>query len=164
MKEKYQKLTAKSAERFAKSCFKKIKGEDEYEFHQLHSDGVVKTALKLAEGKKVDKNILIISGWLHDTGRSIGKEGHAENSFKLAEQKFGKLPEKIKDCILNHGRSGKPKSKEAKIIQIADKLSIVEDPRIFKLLFSKKKYRKESLEMYGFMFEELLKILKRYEF
>jgi HD superfamily phosphodiesterase len=156
------KLTPKSAETFAKSCFKKIKGKDEYLFHEIHSEGVVKTALRLAEGKKADKNILIISGWLHDIGISVGKEGHAKNSFKLAEQKFGKLPEKIKDCILKHGRTGKPRTSEAKIIQLADKLSIIQDTRIFNLLFSEKKHKEEGLKMYGSMFKELVKILERY--
>lgn len=164
MKEKYQKLTAKNAEKFAKSCFKHFKGNVERKFHSFHSEGVVKTALRLAEGKKADKNTIIIAGWLHDIGRRVSISGHAEISLKLAEEKFGKLPEKIKDCILNHGTSGKPKSKEAKIIQLADKLSIVEDYRIFKLLFSKEKYKKKSLDMYGYVFRDLLETLKRYEF
>lgn len=158
------KLTSKSAEAFAKTQFSRMQGDVEKKFHFLHSAGVVKTSLQLAEGKKVDKNALIIAGWLHDIGRRKSVKGHAEISLEIAEEHFGKLPEKIKDCILNHGNSGKPKTIEGKMIQLADKLSIVQDPQMFKLLFSKEKYRKKSLDMYEYVFKDLLETLKRYKF
>ena len=164
MDEKYQKITPNSAEIFAKSLFKGIKNNVERKFVLLHSEGVAKTALRLSEGKKVDKNALIIGSWLHDIGRTESIKGHAGISLRMAEEKFGKLPLKIKDCIINHGNSGKPLTEEGKIIQLADKLSIAQDYRLFKLLFSKEKYKKKSLEMYGYVFRDLLEILKRYEF
>ncbi len=73
--------------------------------------------------RQVDIEDLEIAAWLHDIGYVLQKENHAKYSREMCEQHFT-LNDKIRDCILNHGRKNKPRTKEGKIIQLADKLSL----------------------------------------
>jgi putative nucleotidyltransferase with HDIG domain len=139
------KLSSEIAEKFARRMFEKDKNEEEKEWHIFHSKSVGDTALILAENKKVDKELLKIAGWLHDIGQTVSLEDHAINSLKLAEKEF-EISEKLKDCILNHGNSGNPICEEAKLINIADKVSML-NPAFLSLLVkytAKKPTRKEK--------------------
>ena len=77
--------------------------------------------LKGLEGQ-VDTEELEIAAWLHDTGYVLQKEDHAKYSLEMCERDFI-LDDNLRDCILNHGRKYKPRTREGKIIQLADKLS-----------------------------------------
>jgi len=156
-------LTPETAEEFALEVFKnKMKAGVEKRFIIQHTKGVLKTSLALAKSKKVDLESLKIACWLHDIGRTVSIENHAEISINLAEEKFGKLNKTITDCIKNHGSSKNPETQEGRIIQLADKLSIMNDFKLFKIIFSKEKYKEKSIEMIEYVSKDLIEVLKRY--
>jgi len=126
-------LNPEMAEQFAISQLVKIKSDEDREFNIMHTEAVVETALILSKGKEVDKDLLVIAGWLHDIGKSVQGENHAQKSVEILEAEGFELNENLKDCILNHGSSGNPQSEEAKIIQIADKLSVLH-PELISIL------------------------------
>jgi len=126
-----QKPTPEVAEEFARKAFLKDKTNEDREWHLFHSKSVGDAALILAESKKVDKELLKIAGWMHDIGQTVSMDDHASYSLKLAEKEF-EISDKLKDCILNHGNSGKPVCEEAKLINIADKVSML-NPEFVKL-------------------------------
>jgi len=121
-----KKLTPKIAEEFAKQKLNEIKPKEDADFDLVHAEGVVRTALLLSEGKKVDKELIAIASWLHDIGKTIEEGSHAENSISILEKENFEISEKLRDCILNHGTNGKPNCEEARIINIADKASIID--------------------------------------
>jgi len=161
-------LNSETAKKFAFESFKSAKIPSiEKKFLKMHSLGVVKTSLKLAKlskNKNLDLKSLEIAGLLHDVGRTIQIEHHADLSIKLSEEKFGKLNPIVFDCIKNHGNSKSPETQEGRIMQLADKLSIANDFNLYKLLFKKEKYKPESLDMFKMVFDHLIEILKRYNF
>ncbi len=135
----------KQSEKLAVSYFKKLKGFYK-EWYYLHSKYVGIAALDI--NPKLDKEIMQICGWLHDTGKTIKDEGHAKRSAAIAENFLrGKIDNKrfdiIIDCIKNHGSSGKPKTIEGKVFQKADKLAIFY-PEVRKVL-NKAKVPKEKI-------------------
>ncbi len=156
-------LTKASARKFALEEFAKMKPSVEKKFLVQHTKGVVKTALKLAKNKKVDKKSLEIACWLHDVARSIQSENHAQIGVKMVKEKFGKINSIIEDCISNHGSSKDPQTEEGKIIQVADKLSIMNDFKLFEIVFAKEKYKGESLKMIDYVSKDLIEVLKRYK-
>lgn len=104
-----------------------------------HVMRVYNLALKLAEGEKVDLEVIQAAVLLHDIGGPkevqdpTGKTDHALESVKLAEPFFKKInvPEDkanhIIECIISHRyrTNHKPKTKEAMIVFDADKLETV---------------------------------------
>ncbi len=119
-----RKLTVAEAEKFARKVFSRYKNKEDKEFYVAHSRAVAETASILASRKKVDKDVLIMAGWLHDIGSIVDRKNHAEHSIELLEKEDYILSEKLKDCILNHGRSKHPTTVEGKIFRIADKASV----------------------------------------
>ena len=104
-------------------------GYDPYLFHFIP---MVNYAEKLTDKLEGDKEIILISAWLHDIGSIIyGRENHHETGAKIAEEKLKELnypQEKInlvKKCILNHrgSREDFRESLEEKIIAEADAIS-----------------------------------------
>ena len=75
-----------------------------------HCKEIERISLRLAKHKKADKKILKIASWLHDIGRTVSVKGHAKISVELAEKQFGKLDNRLKDSILNHGDDNNPKT------------------------------------------------------
>lgn len=132
-----KKLNPKSAKIIAQKYFKKIKPKIEQDFAQAHSEAVVEISIILAKKMKANSSVVETAAWVHDIGRVIGSDNHAEHSLKLLEKEGYQIEPMIEDCILNHGSSGQPKSKEAIILQAADKLSILSIP-ILKLLLKQK--------------------------
>jgi len=139
-----KKLSIFLAKQIAKEHLSKIQDEESRDFHKIHEKLVVKCSKILAKNKRVNKKKLEIACWLHDIGRSISEENHPEHSLKILESENYEVDEIVRDCILNHGRSGNPLTQEGKIIQIADKLSVI-SPEIIKIL-EKYSFKKSELE------------------
>ena len=99
----------------------------------------------LAEDKKVDRELIIIAGWLHDMGKIMELENHAQHSLEVLEKNGFEVSKKLRDCIINHGSNGNPECEEAKLIQFADKISILH-PELVKILvkYSFKKTNSEK--------------------
>ena len=103
-----------------------------YEPFEHHFVPVVRYAEELGDKLKCDKEILIISAWLHDIGSIMeGRENHHETGAKIAEEKLRKLGyplskiELVKKCILNHRGSQERvrETVEEKILVDADALA-----------------------------------------
>ena len=114
------------SEQFAKSEFKKLKPPYGL-WYLLHSKYVGIAALAI--NPELDKEIMWISAWLHDVGKVKSLKGHARISAKIAKNFLkGKLNKEklaiVVDCIGHHGAMHKPKTREGKVFQSADKTSM----------------------------------------
>lgn len=159
-----KKLTRKKAKKISKEILSDIKDDEEREFHKIHTEAVVKAALILSKGKRVNKKILETAAWIHDIGYSLSEENHAEKSIEILKKKGFEVNEKIEDCVLNHGGGGKPESKEAKLLQIADKASTL-DSGILKILIKyrkKGKFKEGDLKFIRKMSEKANDMLEKY--
>jgi HD superfamily phosphodiesterase len=160
-----KKLTVSEAEKFAKKMFNKCKDPLDKEFYVLHSRMVAETALVLIPKNNkdtIDKNILQIAGWLHDIGSVIDREDHAIHSIELLEKEGFVVSEKLKDCILNHGRSKSPKTREGKIIQLADKASVLRPELLRLFVESNSKDRKEIIDFFEKTTSRAIILLRNY--
>lgn len=125
------KPTPESAEKFARKAFLNDKTPEDRDWHLFHSKAVGDCAIILAGKEKVDKKLIKIAGWLHDIGQIVSMEDHASRSLKMAEKEF-EINDKLKDCIINHGNHGEPVCEEARLINISDKVSML-NPEFIKL-------------------------------
>lgn len=131
--------------KFVEDECKKPTSKYGYEPFTYHFVPMVNYATALALELKADKEIVIISAWLHDIGSIIyGREDHHITSTKEAEKLLKKLKypqekiEHVKKCILNHRGSIKNDcvSTEEKIISDADAMSAFDNlSGIFKAAF-----------------------------
>lgn len=103
-----------------------------YEPFIFHFIPMVDYAEKLSEELGGDKEVILISSWLHDIGSIIyGRKDHHITGAEIAEKKLREFnyPEEkielIKKCILNHrgSQQNKRESIEEQIIAEADTLS-----------------------------------------
>lgn len=140
-----KKLTPKLAKSIALKYSKKEKNKAEKDFALIHTEAVVTISKLLA--KRLGANISIVeaSGWVHDIGKIVEIENHAEYSLTLLEKEKIEITQHLKDCILNHGTNGKPLSLEAKILQMADKMSILSIP-VLKLILEQEKIPESDVE------------------
>ncbi len=116
-----------------------------YEPFLYHFIPTVKYAKELADRLGADKEIVVISAWLHDIGSLMkGRKDHHLTGAKIAEKKLKELNypkeriELVKKCILNHRGSQKnnPTTIEERIIADADALSNFDNiSGIFKAAF-----------------------------
>ncbi|MBI5798126.1 HD domain-containing protein [Candidatus Woesearchaeota archaeon] len=115
-------MNIKEAEEFAKEKFKILPKQD-YDWNFIHS----RCVLALLETLSIEENIEIGKleplVYIHDVGKVIHEENHAQLSLEILEKKY-KLGAIEKDCIVNHGSSGKPLTPEGKIFRYADGLSL----------------------------------------
>lgn len=157
-----EKLTVEKAKKIAKEHFSKIEDKEQAEMKLIHSKTVAEAALIIARDRKVDREILQIAGWLHDIGQAIEVDNHAEHSLKLL--KNYEVSEKLKDCILNHGNNGKPKTEEGKIIQIADKVSVL-DKEMTKFMFRNNpgKIKEDYFSFFKMLAEKAIEMLGKVE-
>jgi putative nucleotidyltransferase with HDIG domain len=137
-------LDAQIAEEFARRTFEKL-AEEEREFNKIHAKAMLETADILSNDKKVDRELIEMACWLHDIGKTVAIDNHAEHSLKILEQEGFEVSEKLKDCIINHGSDGNPQCLEAKLIQIADKNFVI-NPKITEVIanFTLKKSNDEK--------------------
>lgn len=111
-----------NTKRFAEINFKKLP-DYLYQWNILHVKCMIKAIEELSKTEKIDVSKLKALAWVHDIGKIKSEDNHAEISIKILEKEFD-LDDIDKDCILNHGSSGKPKSKEAKLFQKSDGISL----------------------------------------
>jgi HD superfamily phosphodiesterase len=116
-------LTTTVAERLARELFADL---PDGAFMFLHARLVAKTAALLASLRGMPTDTLVIAGWVHDIGRSRVDEGHAVQSLSILQEKGYVISDTLKDCILNHGSDRTPHTPEGEIIQVADKLSVID--------------------------------------
>ena len=159
-----KKLTPEIAEKFAKEIFSKVDNSEDREFYLIHSKAVVNTAIILARNKTVNNDLLRIAGWLHDIGYVISEENHAEHSLEILEKEGFELNLILRDCILNHGSSGKPETEEGRIIKGADKVSILNPEVVDLFVKNSRKLSKEELAFLNKMTSKALDFLRDYEF
>ncbi|RKR15138.1 putative metal-dependent HD superfamily phosphohydrolase [Maribacter vaceletii] len=101
-----------------------------YLYHNLrHTQRVVKSTKELLDSSdlsETEKEVLILASWLHDTGYTLGKDNHEENSCKIARdflntQNYNtELLEKVSQCIMATQRLAVPKTLQEKILRDAD--------------------------------------------
>ena len=113
----------------------KTKGtKEEYNLYESHIKYVYDYAVKLCEGKNVDKEVVELSALLHDiamTDINLGRENHAYNGSLIAydlliKQGYPKDKcELVSKCILNHSSKRKEyrTTIEEQILVEADGLS-----------------------------------------
>ena len=144
-------LSLKFAEEFSKEIFGKM-NEEERDFRLVHVKAMIDSVKILSQNENLDLKSLKIACWLHDIGYSISEENHALHSLEILRKNNIKINSVIEDCILNHGSKTIPKTKEGKIMQIADKISLL-NPRILELLknYSLKKNLEERKKDFEFI-------------
>jgi HD superfamily phosphodiesterase len=123
-----KKLTKRIAKKIAEKYLVKNNIDP---FHFIHTQKVVEAVKIISKGKKLDKEILEICAWIHDIGYSVNNlpnndPDHSANSINLLDKEGYEVTDKIKDCVLNHGSKGNPKTQEGKILQIAVKFNIID--------------------------------------
>ncbi|HLC57426.1 MAG TPA: HD domain-containing protein [Candidatus Nanoarchaeia archaeon] len=117
-------MEEREAKAFAEKQFRKL-SELDCQWNLLHARYVGMAVEEISKGKpeSVDIKRLKALSWVHDLGKVKQEEGHPEWGVKLLEKSF-ELNETDKDCILNHSSLKKPVSKEAKVFQKADGISL----------------------------------------
>lgn len=130
---------------FVENECKKPSSKYGYEIFPFHFALTADNAKKLADELGGDKEVILISAWLHDIGSILyGREDHHITGTKIAEKKLKELKypdekiELVKKCILNHrgSQQNKRKSIEEKIIAEADTMSAFDSiPGLFKAAF-----------------------------
>ena len=104
--------------------------DPKYLYHNLkHTQRVVKSTKELIEANSLDakeKEVLLLTAWLHDTGYTVGHELHERSSCKIAKEfleKEGYDAEGIKQvqaCIMATQMIYEPKNLSEQIIRDAD--------------------------------------------
>ena len=119
----------KKSEKFV---FELLKNElpNTYLYHNfLHTQRVVESTKEIIENtdlSDLDKNVLIVAAWFHDTGYIEGREDHEKGSVEIAEkflteqQVDSETILKVKDCILATKFDSYPKNLLEEIIKDAD--------------------------------------------
>ncbi len=115
-------MTEKDSQKFAEKSFKKLP-DYLYQWNILHAKSMIKAIEELSKTEQINLDKLKALAWVHDVGKIISDENHAELSIEILEKEF-ELDEIDRDCIRNHGSSGTPISLESKIFQNADGLSL----------------------------------------
>lgn len=156
-------LTVGTAKQFAISIFDLIKGQADRDFRIFHAKAVAKTAQALAEGhREIDREALEMGAWLHDIGYVGGEENHAERGIEILEKEGFVVSDKVADCVLHHGTWGKPRTKEGKIIQMADKISFI-NPGILEIMMVDGKIDENELEFLEKMLGSAIGHLRDFE-
>lgn len=125
-----KKETFTLLENYMLSCMQDAAHDKDHVYRVLY------TAMEIADGEKVNRDVLIAACLLHDIARKDQLENpafcHAEKGAERAEQfllENGFAPEfaaHVRDCIYTHRfrKAMPPESMEAKILFDADKLDV----------------------------------------
>ena len=102
---------------------------DDYEYHIML---VLKYAKLLAEKTNADKEVVELAALLHDVAVKDDDDKHETVGAERAAAILKELGypvdtiERVRECILTHRTSGKPKGKEAEIIRNADAMAHID--------------------------------------
>lgn len=128
------------AENFVSKLLKD-KLSNSYTYHNFnHTFDVVAAVNTLAESENIsasDKEILLISGWFHDTGYIKGCTNHEDSSIVIASDflmengKSTDYIEKVAELIKATKKEYVPQTLSEKIIKDADYYHILNDDYIF---------------------------------
>ena len=121
-----KELTIEKAKEISHEYLSKVEDKKLKEFLLVHSSKVSETAVLIGKIKKLDTEVLEIAGFIHDIGYSMNEQNHSQHSLNILKKQNFEISEKLKDCILNHGVDGNPKTREGEIFQMADKISIID--------------------------------------
>ena len=101
-----------------------------YRYHNLkHTQRVVKSTKELLDHHKLppeEKEALILTAWLHDTGYTMGSEEHEKSSAAIARKFLNEqgvkdsIVDKVETYIMATKRYYEPTSKQEEIIRDAD--------------------------------------------
>ena len=103
------------------------------EKHIIHCKAVINCCLRIIKNSDLNKEILIVAGWIHDLGKLIDKKNHHIESLKFLDefleshQEYKNLKEEVKDYILNHRTNGEPKTIYGLIFKCADKVALYDN-------------------------------------
>ena len=155
------KLGLAKAKRLAFKYLKESKIKDG-EFFLIHSKGVASAVRLIAKKHGLDAQRLEALAWVHDIGYFIDEKDHAKHSVKLLKNEKIDLSDTDMDCILNHGTSGKPKTREGTALKIADKLSIL-DKELLKtsLDYPNEKEACDYLKFIALKASEIIEVYKK---
>ncbi len=154
-----KKLTPLIAKEIAEKYFLQKGDKAEQDFSRTHTEAVVEVALILAKKFHLDESLIERTAWVHDIGKVINMADHEAHAISLLEKEGIEVIEIERDCILNHGVKSSPKSEEAKVIQMSDKLSILSIPMLT-LLFEQESVLPSDVEFYKKMTEGSLNFLR----
>lgn len=113
--------------KIGKDFFEKVWNDDKI---KIHSECVIEACINISINTKLNKDIFIIAGWIHDIGRKLDKDSHHILSIKFLKDflnenpQFIKIQDEIEDCILNHRTEGNPKTIYGFIFKCADKVAL----------------------------------------
>jgi HD superfamily phosphodiesterase len=133
----------------------------DYRYHLLP---VVEYAEKLAEICDVNKEVVELSAWLHDSGRiKFGARNHELTGAGEAEKilrQFGypdEIIEQVEHCILAHRGSGsiQPQTMEAKVVAAADALAHFDMFLPMLTAMGKREKGKDDKIIYGWIYEKM---------
>ncbi len=146
-----RKLTKENAKKYALEKFKQMP-ELHFKWNIIHSESIIEILKILTKNKKVNTDKLFALAWVHDIGKIVSEENHARLSLEILKKDFY-LDEIDIDCILNHGSSKNPKTKEGKLFRYADGLSLFTNKAINFKFFAEAKE--------GSTFEEIKERIKK---
>jgi len=152
-----KKLNQKNAKEYALEKFKQLP-ELYFQWNIIHSEGIIKILKILTKNKIVNIEKLFALAWVHDIGKIKSGKNHAEISLDILKEEF-ELNDIEIDCILNHGSSGKPKTKEGKIFRYADGLSLFVSKTINFKFYAE---AKEGLKFKEIQ-EKIIRMYKKYK-
>jgi hypothetical protein len=150
-------MNEQQAKEFAEEKFKKL-SMDYQKWNYIHSKCMIKAIDELTDNKGIIEKLKPLA-WVHDIGK-INGDNHAEKSIEVL--KDFNLDETEKDCILNHGSSGNPKSEEAKIFQCADGISLFYPETVIFKFWADAKEGKSFEEIKEDAKRQYIKYLKTY--
>ena len=123
----------RACEIFVMKTYKQYQGKFGSNFMILVTKKMINIILE-ENPKHVNVNALILGAYLHDIGRvKDDSEQHTFEGVKIALKFFKSMnfDDKytiniVKDCILNHGSSAKPLTKEGELVQKLDKIVLID--------------------------------------
>ena len=156
-------LTSADAKKLALKILTEINPLDQREFLVVHSEKVGQVAKLIAQKLNIRSEVFEIAGWVHDIGDSKNSGTHANLAIPILKELGYEVDEILKDCILNHGNEGKPKTAEGKIFQLADKFSIF-DLDVIKIILKHGTFplKAEDIAFLKMMTDKSFELLKQF--
>ena len=153
-------LNQKNAKEFALEKFEQMPNLYK-QWNILHSEGIIEILKILNSDNKFDSEKLFSLAWIHDVGKIKSEENHARISLDILKNEFN-LDQIDEDCILNHGSSMFPKTKEGKIFRYADGLSLFTEKVIGFKIYAEKLENKNIEKIFEGIKKDYEKYINKY--